>query len=227
MKSKPKKLISIMLSLVMALGLLSGMPLVASAGTVLFTVTEAGPIPFKDVAADVWYYDAVKYVFENGLMVGTTDDVFSPNATLTRGMIVTILHRHAGEPDVAGLENPFNDVAEGELYTDAIKWAAANGIVMGYGNGKFGPNDPVTKEQLVALIHRTQQAENKFPLDILMDYEWRDWDKISDWAKGVVTKLTMQGIFRDIPGSNLNPKDPASRAEVASMLYRWLTAAEY
>ena len=199
-----------------------------TSSTVQFTVTAAAvpSIPFNDVAADAWYYDAVKYVYEKGLMVGTADDVFSPDATLTRSMIVTILHRHAGEPGVEGLENPFNDVADGEWYADAVKWAAANGIVMGYGNGKFGPDDPVTNEQLAALIFRTQQAENKIPMDILMDYEWPDWDNISDWAKSVVTKLTMQGIFADIPGNNLNPRDPSNRAEIASMLYKWLTAIE-
>jgi hypothetical protein len=129
-----------------------------------------------------------------------------------------------GEPDVTGLNNPFADVKEDVWYTDAIKWGADKGIVLGYSPDTFGPNDPVTKEQLAALIYRTQQANDKFPPDILADYEWPDWDKIADYAKSPVNALTMQGVFRDIPGTNFNPRTPATRAEVASILYRWLTA---
>ena len=138
--------------------------------------------------------------------------------------IVTILYRHAGEPDVSDLENPFDDVANGAWYANAVKWAAANNIVLGYGNGKFGTDDPVTNEQLAALIYRTQQASGKIPPDILMDYEHADWDEISGWAKSAVNKLTIQGIFRDIQGSNFNPQAPATRAAIASILYWYLEA---
>ena len=198
-----------------------------TSATVQFTVTEAAvsPIPFNDVAVDAWYYEAVKYVFEKDLMVGTADDVFSPNTTLTRGMIVTILHRRAGEPDAAGLENPFDDVAEGIWYTEAIKWAAANGIVMGYDNGNFGPNDPVTKEQLATLIYRTQIADGIIPLNVGGTAIF-EADSMSEWAVSFVDDINMQGIFNDIPSDDLYLKDPASRADVASMLYKWLMAIE-
>jgi hypothetical protein len=82
----------------------------------------------------------------------------------------------------------------------------------------------VTKEQLAALIFRTQQADGAIPPDILMDFEYQDWGKIGNWAKGAVNALLMQGIFSDIPGTNFNPASPASRAEVASMLFKYLTA---
>ena len=181
-------------------------------------------LPFVDVTPDDWYYGAVAYVYDKGLMLGVAEDRFAPDSTLTRAMIVTILYRLEGEPDVSELPNPFDDVPEGEWYTDAIKWAADNGIVLGYGDGRFGLNDPVTKEQLAAIIYRKQQADGKTPMDILMDHEWSDWDAINDWAKPAVNALTMQGIFRDIPGSAYNPKAPATRAEIASMLYRYMEA---
>ena len=184
--------------------------------------------PFADVRESDWFYDAVMYVFGKGLMVGVADDRFAPQSTLTRGMIVTILHRMAGEPDVSGLVNPFTDVPDDEWYTGAIKWGYENEIVSGYGGGRFGPNDPVTKEQLAVLIRRTQLNSDKIPPDILMGFEWADWDSISDWAKSAVNVLTIQGILADLPRADglLNPRTPATRAEVASMLYRYLTAVE-
>jgi hypothetical protein len=162
-------------------------------------------------------------------MVGTSTSPmqFSPNVSLTRGMIVTILDRMAGSPDVAGLADSFSDVPAGQWYADAVKWAAAEGIVAGYGDGRFGPNDPLTKEQLAALIHRTQQSSGKIPAnDPTGSKTYTDLDKVSDWAKNVVTTLNAQGIFKDIPGSSFNPQEPATRAEVASMLYRYITAVE-
>ena len=194
--------------------------------TVSFTVAEY-ETPFSDVAEDAWYSAAVEYVHRQGLMLGIADDRFSPDTELSRAMIVTILYRNEGEPDVSGLENPFSDILENEWYTDAVKWAYANEIVQGYGNGIFGTNAPVTKEQLATLIYRTQQSSGKIPPDILMDFVWPDWDNISEYAKGPVNVLTIQGIFRDIPRQDgFNPKTPATRAEVASILYRWLTAAD-
>jgi len=104
-----------------------------------------------------------------------------------------------------------------------VKWGEHNGIVLGYGNGKFGAGDNVTNQQLAALIYRTQQATGQIPPDILY-HEYPDLDRISDWAKDAVNILTAQGVFRDIPGSYFNPQDPATRCAVASMLYRYLTA---
>ena len=181
-------------------------------------------LPFTDVTPDDWYYDAVAYVFEKGLMLGIADDTFSPSSTLTRAMLVTILYRFEGEPSVADLPNPFGDVPEGEWYTDAVVWAAANGIVLGYGDGKFGPGNMVTKEQLAAIIHRTQQAKGDLPPDMVADHEWLDWGEVSDWAKASVDALKMQGLFRDIPGEAFGPQTPATRAEIASVLYRYLSA---
>ena len=187
------------------------------------TVTQN---PFSDVQPNTWYFDGVMYAYGHGLMNGTSADKFSPEDSLTRAMIVTILCRQAKEPDVSALINPFSDVPAGTWYTEAVKWAAENGIVSGYGNGKFGPNDAVTKEQLAAILYRLQQRGEIIPPDILMDREYPDFNSISDYAKGAVTKLTMQGIFRDIPGVGFNPKANATRAEVAAMLYRYLSVVK-
>ncbi|MCL1792773.1 MAG: S-layer homology domain-containing protein [Oscillospiraceae bacterium] len=182
--------------------------------------------PFEDVSGSDWFAEAVIYVNGEGLMIGMGDGLFSPDISVSRAMIATILYRLAGEPDVSDLPNPFGDVEEGQWYADAVKWAAAETIVLGYDNGNFGPTDPVTKEQLAALIYRTQQTNGKIPDDILADREWPDWDEIETWAKNPVNVLTMQGLFRDIPGINFNPQTPATRAEVASILYRYLTSIE-
>jgi hypothetical protein len=120
----------------------------------------------------------------------------------------------------------FADVAEGMYYYQAVNWAAQQGIVSGYGDGRFGPNDAVTREQLAAILYRFQHSTQQIPPDILMDKEYPDFSAISAYAKSAVTALTMQGVFRDIPGENFNPQAKASRAEVASMLQRFLEASE-
>ena len=180
---------------------------------------------FTDVSEDDWFYDAVLYMYGRELMIGVPANRFDPDGTLTRGMIVTILYRLAGEPDVEGLTNPFSDVAEDLWYTDAIKWGADKGIVLGYGNGRFGPNDPVTKEQLAALIDRTQRSENT-ALPENGGTEFDDISSVSDWALESVTALNAQGLFDDIPSSSFNPRNPATRAEVASVFYKWLSALD-
>ena len=157
-------------------------------------------------------------------MTGTSDNTFSPGDTLTRAMAVTILHRCAGKANSSGLENPFIDLVEGAWYADAIKWAVANGIVTGYGNGRFGPNDPVNNEQLALMIYRFAQSCNKIPPDAQMTHEWSDQNTISNWAVTAVTMLTAQGVYRDQPRENFNPKAPATRAEIASMLYCCMSA---
>ena len=190
-----------------------------------FTIAAGAKLPFTDVPASAWYFNAISHVYAKGLIVGTAADKFKPDIDLSRAMIATILYRNAGEPSVSGLSNPFSDVPGNTWYTNAVKWAAANDIVLGYGGGKFGPDDPVTKEQLAALITRTQQSSGKIPPNINAGKTFSDAGKISEWAKAAVNALSDQGVFRDIPGSSFNPQTPATRAEVASMLYRWLAAA--
>ena len=104
--------------------------------------------------------------------------------------------------------------------------AAGLTIVLGYGDGKFGPEDSATKEQLTVIVYRMQQSSGKIPPDVLMNREWSDGDSIKDWAKPAVNALTMQGVFGDISGVSFNPQTSATRAEAVSILHRWLTAAE-
>jgi len=157
-------------------------------------------------------------------MLGTSESplLFSPNATLTRGMVVTVLYRMQGAVPAIANANPFDDVAEGMWYTDAVKWAAANGIVSGYGNGKFGPNDNITREQMATILLNYQQFTGKFPPDIVADREFSDWNNISDWAKNAVNRLTMQGIISGKPNNLFDPKGEATRAEFAAMMHRFL-----
>ena len=177
---------------------------------------------FTDVSEDAWYSDAVNFCYNWNLMNGTGNNQFSPNATLTRGMIVTILHRWEGTPDSSGIGNPFSDVPAGTWYTDAVKWAAANNIVNGYGDGKFGPNDAVTKEQLAVLIYRMGTESELLPPAIGEGIAFKDLDKVSDWAYEAVFTLNELGVFVNIPGINFGPQTSATRAEVASVLYRYV-----
>ena len=97
---------------------------------------------------------------------------------------------------------------------------------MGYGNGKFGPTDAVTNEQLAVMIYRMQQVTEIIPSEVLTDHDYPDFEKVNDWASSAINALTVQGVFRDLPDMNFSPQSPASRAAAASILYRYITAAE-
>ena len=112
-------------------------------------------LPFTDVPTSAWYYDAVEFVYERGMMAGTGNNQFSPNVTTTRAMIVTILYRLENQP--AAGSSSFTDVPAGQWYTNAVTWAAANGIVGGYGNGRFGPNDTITRVQMAVILYRYEK----------------------------------------------------------------------
>ena len=180
--------------------------------------------PFEDVFESDWFYDDVMFVYTNGLMFGTSIKpmLFSPNMALSRAMIVTVLYRLEGSPDVKGLNNPFDDVPEDEWYSDAVKWAAANNIVNGYGNGRFGQNENVTRQDLAVILYRFEQATGKIPMDTVMDKEFGDWNDIIDYAKNPVNALTIQGIINGKPENSFDPKGEATRAEFAAMLHRFI-----
>lgn len=177
-------------------------------------------MPFTDVVEGAWYYDSIKYVYSNGMMVGTGDTKFSPNATTTRGMIVTILYRLEGEPAVSGASS-FNDVAEGKYYANAVKWAAENEIVGGYGNGQFGPEDPITREQMAAILYR-YAAFKGFDMTKTADLsKFTDSGKISDWSKAALSWANAEGLVNGKGGGILDPLGNATRAEVSAILYRF------
>ena len=183
---------------------------------------------FADVSPDAWYYDAVMYVFahNNDIMQGFEDGTFRPDTALNRAQLVTILYRLAGSPDVSDLEDPFTD-ASGHWAYNYIIWAYANGVTTGFDDGTFRPNQNVSMQELAAFIARDQAATDRVPPTVLMDYTWQDAGEIEVWARGYVNTLTAQGLYRDIDSETFNPTAAASRAIVASLLYRWLTALYY
>jgi len=184
-------------------------------------------VVFSDIDTDDWFYDAVMFGFDNDLVIGFDDGTFKPANNLSRAQFVLILYRQAGLPDVADLENPFEDVSDTHWAIDAIKWAADLDVVEGYEDGTFRPGSPVTKYTASAIISRRQISMDLIPDPIEdLEIEWPDFDGMPDWAQEHVATLTVQGIYLDIPGESFDGANPASRAMAASMLYRWLTALE-
>jgi hypothetical protein len=179
--------------------------------------------PFSDVNTSDWFHDYVSYVYEKGLMNGTSDTLFSPNTALTRGMVVTVLYRNADSPDVSLLANPFSDVAEDVWYTNAVKWASENGIVTGYGSGQFGPNDAITREQLALIIYNNAKLLGWGPQGAwAIPLNFVDKENISDWAIEAAMYCSMKGIISGKPGEIFDSRGEATRAEFAAVLKRFL-----
>ena len=176
---------------------------------------------FNDVSANDWFASAVDYVTGKGMMNGTADNTFSPKANTTRGMVVTVLYRLENQPSTSAAS--FTDVASGEYYANAVAWANANGIVSGYGSGKFGPNDKVTREQLAAILYRYAQYK-KYDVSVGEDtniLSYDDAQSISSYAIPAIQWACGAGVVTGKSGSKLDPKGNATRAEVAAMLMRF------
>ena len=180
---------------------------------------ETGDLPFTDVGADAWYRDDVQYVYDKGLMTGTTADRFAPNGSMTRAMLVTVLWRQAGSP-VVNYAMDFSDVAEGAWYAEAVRWAAAEGVVGGYGDGRFGPDDPITREQLATILFRHLVGDGAAELaDWLRPYA--DADQIGAYAVPAMQWAVGHGVLKG-DGDRLDPQGTATRAQVAAVLHRAL-----
>ena len=176
---------------------------------------------YTDLDMTAWYHDGVHFCIENKLMNGTSTTTFAPGATTSRAMIVTILWRLAGEP-VVNYAMSFEDVAADTWYTEAIRWAASEGIVNGYSDTAFGPNDNITREQLATILYRYEQKNGggfKGMWMFRMDYV--DLADVSDWAYEAMCWMNMNSIVNGKPGKVLDPKGNATRAEAATMLYRY------
>ena len=187
--------------------------------TFVETEEPAPAMPFTDVKEGDWFYEEVLYAYENGLMNGVGDNRFAPNSATTRGMLVTILYRLEGEPAVTG-EAGFDDVAAGQWYTDAVIWAAANDIVNGIGDNQFGPENTLTREQLVTMLYR--YAQNKgYDVTASADLSgYPDAGQIQSWAQEAMTWAVAEGIVEGMDG-NLNPAGHATRAQIATILMRF------
>lgn len=197
----------------------------ASAVTVGVSYAKADETPsktkFNDVSANDWFASAVDYVTGKGMMNGTADNTFSPKANTTRGMVVTVLYRLENQPSTSAAS--FTDVASGAYYANAVAWANANGIVSGYGSGKFGPNDKVTREQLAAILYRYAQYK-KYDVSVGEDtniLSYNDAQSISSYAIPAIQWACGAGVVTGKSGSKLDPKGNATRAEVAAMLMRF------
>ena len=184
-----------------------------------------GANPFTDVSEKDWFYGDVMFVYENGLMLGTSKTLFSPHGTATRGMMATILWRMEGSPAPKG-KNSFTDVEAGKWYADAITWTAENGIFAGYGKDKFGPDDPITREQLAAIFYRYTDYKG-YDLTVKGNLDkFKDADKITDYAKTAMQWAVGSGLVKGKSGNLLDPQGTATRAEIAAMLHRFIEKYE-
>jgi hypothetical protein len=182
---------------------------------------EEDEIVFSDVAEGAWYYDAVRFVVSLGLFEGTGGGKFSPEAAMTRAMLVTVLYRLAGSPAVSG-DNPFTDVKNGQWYTDAVVWANQNGIVTGYGGGLFGTNDNITREQLAAILYRYAEYKD-YDVSAAADLAaYSDAGSVSSWAEAAMRWANAEGLITGVTATALSPSGNATRAQVAMILMRFV-----
>ena len=184
-----------------------------------------GANPFTDVSEKDWFYGDVMFVYENGLMLGTSKTLFSPHGTATRGMMAAILWRMEGSPAPKG-KNSFTDVESGKWYADAITWTEENGIFAGYGKDKFGPDDPITREQLAAIFYRYADYKG-YDLTVKGNPDtFKDADKITDYAKTAMQWTVGSGLVKGKSSNLLDPQGTATRAEIAAMLHRFIEKYE-
>lgn len=180
--------------------------------------------PYTDASPDSWYASAVRYTYDNGLMNGTGEYSFEPESSMTRAMLVTVLWRYAGQPQAAA--NPFTDVPGGEWYTQAVAWAAENGVVNGIGGGKFDPNGRVTREQAAAILFRYAQKVGAASAERADLSGFPDANAVSDYASDAMRWVVAEGIIggsREYDGRDwLKPQGSATRAQVAAILMRYI-----
>jgi len=175
--------------------------------------------PYTDVMETNWFYEAVKHCAGKGYFNGTGNNLYSPNGIMTRAMFATVLYRIAGEPEVMG-DNPFKDVEDGGWHSDAVIWAASNGIINGYGGGIFGTNDPVTREQMVVLFWRYNGSPTVDNADLS---NFTDTGKISGWAQQAMEWAVSVGVISGKGNGILDPDGTATRAEVAQIVMNYDT----
>lgn len=179
-------------------------------------------LPFTDLAAGAWYEDAVAYVYRHDLMSGVSEDTFGPNAALSRAQLCQILYNMEGRPAVTG-SGSFSDLADGAWYTDAVTWAASQGIVDGYGGGLFGPDDNITREQLASILYRYAQARGD---DVSVGEDtnilsYADAADVAEYAVSAMQWACGAGVITGISESALAPRGEATRAQTAAMLMRF------
>ncbi|MDR2711546.1 MAG: S-layer homology domain-containing protein [Clostridiales bacterium] len=183
------------------------------------TVTNSALV-FKDVLANAWFYEAIKYVVENGLMNGMSSSQFSPNIPMTRAMFATVLYRLDGE-QATTVKNSFTDVKQDQWYTTAISWANEKDLINGYGGGKFGTNDNITREQVVVILHRYSELQGKSIKTEADLSKYTDASKTSLWAKSAMQWAVGSGLISGRTLTTLAPQGEMTRAEIAQILFRY------
>ena len=200
-----KKLLSLLLVCTLVLGMIPGAALAAETKS-----------PFTDVKTTDWFFDAVQYAYDHNLMSGTGNNCFSPSETTTRGMMVTILHNMEGKP--AAGSPAFTDVPAGEWYAAPVAWASAHGIVSGYGNGRFGPNDPITREQMVTILYQYARYKN-YELTVTGDIStFDDYDETSAYAVTPFNWAIGKGLIAGVGDHLLDPTGNAERSHIAAIM---------
>jgi len=178
---------------------------------------------FSDIPQNAYYADAAAYCSEHGLISGTGNGKFSPNINLSRGMLVAILWRNEGSPAATG--SSFSDVRTGSYYETAISWAAEKEIVSGYGGNRFGPDDPITREQFATILYRYGSYQQK-DLSVNSNAPFADSNAISVFAQTAVSWARDKGIVSGKSGNRFDPKGNTTRAEAVTMIYRYLNTNE-
>ena len=182
----------------------------------------ASGLPFTDVDVDDWFYQAVYFAYSADVMHGVSGTLFAPNTDLTRAMIAQMFYNLEG--GVPGAPAAFDDVASDAWYADAVNWAASTGIVAGFGNGIFGPDEPITREQLAVIIYRYAQFKGAV-VPVSGDLSaFNDGDDVSDWAADAMTWAVQTGLIAGMGNNTLSPQGTATRAQVATILMRFITA---
>ena len=203
--------------------LVSNYHVLVAAETAFAKLTDA-PLPFVDVDKSEWYYTAVQYAYENGLFSGTSATTFAPEDTLSRSMVVSVLYRLSGSPSVTDNQS-FSDVSSGLWYTDAVNWAAGTSVIDGVGDNRFAPEGDITREQLATILYR--YAKNMHLTDA-SDAElsrFKDADTVSDWAAEAMVWAVANGLISGTSDTTLSPKDTATRAQFAQIMYQFSALA--
>ena len=189
-------------------------------GRITVKAAEESALPFTDVAADDWFFDAVKAVYEAELMGGVSDTEFAPDVNMNRAMLVTMLYRLEGSPEVeTAVSDVFTDCADGEWYADAVIWANANGIVEGRSETEFAPNDTMTRQEMAAILYRYEVFKGAEEVEAA-ELEYADADAIADWAESAVVYCTDAGLMSGVSDTEFAPAGSATRAMGATVLMR-------
>ena len=188
-----------------------------------YTDTLNVVLPFTDVKTTDWFYGAVKYTYDNGILKGATDTEFRPSKNITRADLLTILWRMEGEPQVTGVKD-FPDVSTEAYYANAVRWGTKNNIVSGYNNGNFGPTDNITREQLATILYNYAKYKGKNVTANPDLSKYKDWHKVTGYAQPAMKWAIEKGVVNGKDNSTrLDPQGTASRAEATAMIYNYCT----